>query len=150
MALIHDLEGAHALVYNRLVAQAATLGVAIADIYDCDQARLPRTPSICVEPNIMSADLIGASSVGRLTQQYEVYVLAYSLKISTNIENTINALTVAEKVRTVLHSDPLNLGTGAQQVVLSYVSRIEMGVANKGELLRAARVTWLCQTVNNI
>lgn len=113
----------------------------IVDVYYGDQSRIPRTPTVCVEPGEKRNALHGAPR--RVEVTIETYVLVYHNAVSSTqtIREEDDAL--AEAIENLIHGQPyMKNAAGDDQAVDSLVTRIESGFQQRSAaLLRASRLT---------
>jgi len=128
-------------VVERLKDWSEDLNVGEGDIYYGDQERIPRSPTLCVEPGEKKPELYGA---GRMTEMIiTVYVLVYHSEIKNTEENRRNADKLAEAIADRLNAIP-TLDGGA---IHCWVSNISSGYATKqNSTMRASRITFDVQT----
>lgn len=129
-------------VIDKLKANASTLvsasGVVVDanDIYYGDQDKFPRTPSICVDPNVRRRDLQGVSF--RTDNNFSIYIIIYHAKIQDNQLTRKEAQQISEAVETLLHQDP-QLGGN---IIHCFCSLNESGyVYRQNTMYRTNRVT---------
>lgn len=123
-------------VHDRILANQAGLG--IHSLYYGDQAKIPHTPTVCVEPGSHRSDMNGVGLRGRVANTFEVFVLVYSMEINTMTNNLKISDSLAYSVRTLLHSE-VQFGGIVHQ---SYVTLMEPGYVQRPSLIRACRITW--------
>lgn len=92
---------------NYALLIAAVTGVAVPspdDIYYGDQDKLPRTPSVCVEPLDTGRTLQGVSY--RADNEFTWSIFVYHDKFQDNQLTRKECQQVAEVIVTLLHQDP--------------------------------------------
>lgn len=79
-------------VFNVLTTAKTTLG--LQDIWYGDQANIPRTPAVCVEPSITRRKIHSAANLPRTENEFNVLVMVYVslLSDSGTIEKTKDLL----------------------------------------------------------
>jgi hypothetical protein len=114
----------------------------LEDVYYGDQAKIPRTPTVCVEPGTKRRNLEGAPRVTRNTM--DVMLLVYLMKIGGTTQTTRQEVDeIAESIEGFLHTDPQLNGLA----IHSYVTLLESGYADRGgTLFRTARLTFEVDT----
>lgn len=114
-----------------------TLG--LREVYYGDQEKIPATPSVCVEPSLLSRELAGIGGKGQTQNQFVVYVICYLAKIQDEQITRLASDQLAEAIMDVLHSSITMSGT----VVHGFVTAVEYGYTRRtGALSRVARLTW--------
>lgn len=124
-----------------LETNAGTLGIADGGIFYGDQARIPVSPAVCVEPNNKSVDLYGA---GRMTEvKITLYLLVYHSEIRDISSNREDADTLAEAIATLVNSSATFYGSA----IHCYVTDVTSGYSTKSNTtMRATRITWEATT----
>lgn len=114
-------------------------GLNLAGVFYGDQELIPKVPAATVETGPTQRELGGASSPPQTMIMFNILIMLYEGGLRDN-QVTKKAVDVrAEATRAVLHA---NFRLGGL-VIYSLVSSIEPGTAiRKGELIRAARLTW--------
>lgn len=142
-SMTDSLDAVTQYVVDKLRANAAVLKsssnvvVDAADIYFGDQDKMPRTPSICVDPGNRRRDLQGVSF--RTDNNFTIYILVYHSKVQDNELTRKEAQQISEAVETLLHLDPQLGGL----VIHSYCSLNESGyVYRQNTMYRTNRVTF--------
>jgi hypothetical protein len=124
-------------VVDMLKEWSEDLGVGEEDIYYGDQERIPRSPTLCVEPAEKSPELYGASRMTKM--DITCYVLVYHSEIKNVEENRRNADRLAERIADLLNED----GTFKGGAIHCWVSNIASGYATKqNTTMRASRITF--------
>jgi hypothetical protein len=108
----------------------------ISEVYYGDQVRIPKSPTICIEPDLKRAPLRAA---GRQTMpDFTVYFLCYHSEVANVQQNRRNADLFAELIEDFLNSDPQMGGL----VIHCWVSESTSGYSPKpGSLMRTNRLT---------
>lgn len=120
-----------------LEAQAETLGIAEGGVFYGDQARLPVSPAVCVEPGLKSATMYGAGRMTELT--LTVTVLVYHSEIKSIASNRRDADTLAEAVASLIVKSPTFNGL----VIHCMVREVESGYSVKDRTtMRSTRLQW--------
>lgn len=123
---------------GKIKTDYATLGFNQAeDIFFGDQEKVPRTPSLCLEPGTKTRDIVppSASTMNSLS----VVFILYHSPVKENQQARIELLTFAEALEAYLHQD---LQAGGL-VTYGYVTSLEPGYVVRGNtLMHAARMTW--------
>jgi hypothetical protein len=110
-----------------------TLG--IQDVYYGDQKQIPRTPSLCLEPDAKRRELAGVPR--RVENTLGFYVLLYISKVTDVETNARDALVFAETVETYIHQDKDSGG----YLVHGYCTDVEPGYRTRGDSkFRACRI----------
>jgi hypothetical protein len=119
--------------HAKFEADKSTLG--LADVFYGDQKQIPRTPTLCLEPDMKRRALDG---VPRRTQNtLSFYVLLYISKVADVQVNARDALLLAESIETYIHLDP----TSDNYLVHGYCAEIEPGYRTRGDTrFRACRI----------
>lgn len=121
-------------ILDLLVAHKDELG--IQDVYWGDQVKIPRVPSVCVEPTIKSRDLQGVPR--RTLNTFEAYVIIYHARLQDVQITARESALFAEAVETVFHLDAQFSGLFIHTLCTS----IEPGFATRaGTNYRASRLT---------
>lgn len=133
MVLIDSLVTFADKVKTILTDNQESLG--LHSIYYGDQNKLPGTPIACVEPDLKTNDLAGATR--SIEIKFVVQILVYSSLVDSNEVNRRGADVLAEQIETLLHQDPY-LGS---TVMHSMVESIQSGYTTKsGTLVRASKI----------
>lgn len=114
------------------------------DLYYGDQERIPRVPSVCVEPGTKTRELEGVPQTTRNT--FVVYVLVYMagpelMAVRKQCDE------IGEAIETVLHQD-LQLLNGLPEssanetVIHGFVQSFESSYALRPGLFRTVRMMW--------
>lgn len=127
-------------VQARLEVAKTDLG--LADIFYGDQDRIPRTPTVCVEPGSKNRDLNGHPR--RTEVRFTTYLIVYHYMVRSTEEIREANDDLAEDIETLLHLDAqLRDSEGEPTVIDSIVSSIESGYQQKrNSLFRASRLTF--------
>lgn len=126
-------------------AQVTTTDQAItlwADaIFYGDQHKIPKAPTLCVEPGPYLASLIGASaSLPRKDNTIQLIFMLYHGKIQDVQLTRQQCDELARSLMKYLDSQRTTMGG---RVIFGHVISIEPGYAVRGgDELRAARITW--------
>lgn len=124
-------------VFDLCVAAGPGLGIAEEDIYYGDQSQIPRTPTLCIEPDEKRRDLQGAPR--RVLNTFSVYLILYISKVTDTQTNARDALTLAEDLEAVLHAEP----TFGNLLIHSFATKVEPGYRVKANTqFRACRITF--------
>lgn len=142
-SMTDSLDAATQYVIDKLKANASVLvtstGVTVGaeDIYYGDQDKMPRTPSICVDPNVRRRDLQGVSF--RTDNNFVIHILVYHSKLQDNQLTRKEAQQISEAIETLLHQDPQLGGL----VIHSFCSLNESGyVYRNNTMYRTNRITF--------
>jgi hypothetical protein len=124
---------------KKLEIQAEELG--IAAIYYGDQERIPKSPTVCIEPDIKDSPLYAA---GRQTRpMFTIYFLIYHSEVRNVQSNRRDSDALAERIEDFLNSDPQMGGL----VVHGYVSQSASGYSPKTDsLMRSNRLTFTAES----
>lgn len=147
MPQIGNLSISHLVIGEYLVekAQQNKADLGLADVFFGDQALLPRTPALCVEPDAKSGNVNPTRKA-----EYEItfYLLVYYDKIQDSISNRKGLLALCDALETLYNSDQyLGIDAMSGLVIHNYISRVESGYVAKGQsLMTAARMTWTGKT----
>ena len=143
MAITDSLYTFSNYVYDQLVAAKDDLG--LVDVYYGDQDRLPRTPSVCVDPGQKTSTLSEAQRTTSI--EFIVYVYIYANAVDSVQENKRTADKLGEDVERLLNQDPTCGGT----VIHGYSQMIESGYVEKsGGILRSSRITFSGQSKSRL
>jgi hypothetical protein len=111
----------------------------LEDVFYGDQALIPRTPAVAIEPGQKTASLNGPGIRGRVRNDFIVYLLVYVAKITDEQENRLGSEELAESIEALLHDNTKLDGL----ISHGYVTSIESGYVQRGNsLMRSARITW--------
>jgi hypothetical protein len=139
MTLHHSMAAAAQYWFDKFDANKLGLGIGV--VYYGDQERLASTPALCVEPDMKTNELKGATR--RIATEIRLYFIIYHAKIQSPQANRREADLLAEAVETFLHDDPRMNET----VIHSMVTRIESGyVYKENTLVRATRIAFEATT----
>lgn len=129
-----------ALVFKLEVA-APELGIADKGVFYGDQARLPVSPAVCVEPNEKRTNLY---AVGRMTEvTLSVYILVYHSDVKDVASNRRDADILAEDISDLLNADAKLDNTA----IHSYVTNVQSGYSTKANsTMRSTRITFEIET----
>ena len=117
----------------------------VVDIFYGDQDRIPRSPTLCVEPINLRRELAGATR--RTNNIFLIYVLSYHSEVRSPQSNRKDSDKLAEAVATVLHADP-TMGT---RVAHSYVIETVSGYQVKSnQMFRANRLTLEARNITQL
>lgn len=113
-----------------------------ADVYYGDQDRIPRTPSVCVEPGNKDRALAGAPNMTQ--NEFTVYILIYHNRAQDIQLTRRETDQLAYDIELYIHQDlQLKNGGSTPNVIHGFVTANESGYATKnGTLYRAARLTY--------
>lgn len=118
-----------------LEANKVTLG--LQDVWYGDQALVPRTPAVAVEPGTKDVQLNNAFR--RPEAEMTVYILVYHATFGSPQDNRRDADLLAEEIEDLLNNQNQMSGL----VIHSYVSRVESGYATKNNtMMRSTRLTF--------
>jgi hypothetical protein len=119
-------------IRDKIEANKSSLG--INRTFYGDQATLPTTPSLCVEPGEKSRDLSGAPR--RTMVSITIYLLLYISHIATEQANREKSDLLAEQLEDFIHQDPyIKDANGEDRVIDSMVTKVEFGYQNKRDSL---------------
>jgi len=122
---------------DRLEANKATIGQGIEDVFYGDQLMIPRTPTLCLEPDGKRRELQGVPR--RTENTYTMYIILYVSEVQDTSKNARDALVLGEAVEDFLHADP----TMNDLVVHSFCSELDPGYRTRqGTRYRACRITF--------
>jgi hypothetical protein len=117
---------------------ANKVALGVVDVFYGDQRRIPRVPTVCVDPGQKNVEIVGAP---RLVQNvFTIYIVLYHSQIVDNQINHKASDVLAQAVEDVIHADPTLTGLVAHSIVSSN----ESGYMNKDEgrtWFRGARLT---------
>lgn len=115
------------------------LELGIADVWYGDQAKIPRTPAVCIEAGPMDREPAGVSGKGLTENTFRIYHLIYVGKVQDVQVNLKQAQELAEALMDLLHGD-MQFGN---LVLYGYVRTIEPGFVRKADaLLKVQRLLW--------
>jgi hypothetical protein len=120
--------------HNKFELKKEDLG--LAEVYYGDQIRIPKSPTLCIEPDLKREPLRAAGR--QTTVDFTIYFLCYHSEVSNVQQNRRNADLLAESIEDFLNSDPQMGGL----VVHCWVSESNSGYSPKpGSLMRTNRLT---------
>lgn len=113
----------------------------VVDIFFGDQANMPHSPTVCVEPGPVRSEYQGAPFV--TNNELTVYIMLYHSKVSLPAGSLQDAakesISLAQQIRDLLHEDKTIKG----RVLHGFVTNLEPGYATRGgSLWRSTRITW--------
>ncbi len=114
-------------VHTKLTDDKFTLG--LEDVWLGDQTKLPRTPSVAVEPGESRRELNGAPR--RTENTFILYLMIYHNKLQDSQVTRLEAQQFSEVVESFIHADPRLGGL----VIHSLVTANESGYANRENTL---------------
>lgn len=121
------------------LVEANKVGLGIADVWYGDQARIPRTPAICVEAGAMDREPAGVTGKGNTENTFRIYHLIYVGRVQDVQVNVKQAQELSEALMDLLHVD-MRLGG---LVLYGYVRTIEPGFVRKADaMLKVQRLLW--------
>jgi len=133
--LTKSLSEFSAAVEEILTDNKATLG--LEDIFYGDQALVPRTPAVAIEPG--TKDVGEPNPFRRVDATITVYIIVYHATFGSPQDNRRDADTLAEAIEDLLNNASQMDGL----VIHSYVSRVESGYASKNNtIMRSSRLTF--------
>ena len=122
-------------LFTLLDNNKAALG--LADLFYGDQSKIPRTPTLCLEPDIKQRTLAGVPR--RSENTLRAYLLIYVSKVQDVQSNSRDVLVFAETVEALLHVEPTLGGL----LVHSFCPAIEPGYRTRDNTqFRACRITF--------
>jgi hypothetical protein len=121
-------------IVDKMLSNSAALG--IQDVFYGDQDILPRTPVITVQAGPVQKDLVQTGFTTMNTAH--VFLTIYHGKIQDVQKNAKSADQLTEAVIDLLHLDKQLGGL----VITGYVTTNEPGLADRGGMLKANRITW--------
>lgn len=124
--------------FEKFEANKTVLG--LADVFYGDQRQIPRTPTLCLEPDMKRRELEGVPR--RTLNTFSMYVLLYISKMDDVQVNARDALVLAEAVEDFLHADPTCHAPPAQPLLVhSYCTEVEPGYRTRQDTrFRACRI----------
>lgn len=127
---------AQALV-TKFKNNSVVLGLADDSVYYGDQTLIPRSPTLCVEPDNKEQELRGGSR--RVNATVRHYILLYHSEVRSPQSNRLEADQLAEAVEDLIHAD----ATLGGLLIHSYVTGIDSGYPTKqGVQWRGSRITF--------
>lgn len=123
--------------YWKKKLEIAKEDLGIVDVFYGDQERIPKSPTICIEPDVKRAPIRNA---GRQTMpEWTIYFMCYHSEIQAQSSNRRDSDTLAERLEDLLNSDPQMGGL----VIHCWVSEVQSGYARKtNALMRSSRITF--------
>ena len=121
-------------IFDKLTAAMGELG--LSDVFLGDRDLISSTPTVCVIPGTTPRMLIG--SANRTENRIETYLVVYQGALQDFQKNVAQGGATADRVITKIQSD-LSLGG---LVIYCYCTINEPGIANRGELMFASRLTF--------
>lgn len=136
MALTSSLVTFADAIKGLLVTNQDSLG--IYQVFYGDQAKLPGSPVVCVEPDVKVNELSAAQRMLHINLRCQV--LVYTSVVTSGEDNRKNADLLSEQIETLLHQDP----TVGGNCIHSYVENITSGYATKaGSLVKADKIQFM-------
>ena len=86
-------------LFTLLEANRVTLG--LEEVYFGDQVKIPKTPTLVVEPDTKRRELAGVPR--RVENTLRAWVIIYYSRVENTETSAVGALEVAERVETFLH-----------------------------------------------
>lgn len=122
-------------LFTTLNSNKEELGV--VDVFYGDQDRIPRTPTICVEPDEVNRVLNGVPR--RVSVNLRAFLICYHSEVRSPQSNRRDADLLAEAVEETLHQD----ATLGGLVIHSFATSVQSGYATKNNaVFRASRITF--------
>lgn len=122
--------------YLETLLKANQVTLNVADVFYSDQQRIPRTPTICVDPSSKTREIIGAPR--RTKNVMEVYIILYFSRVIDVQVNSRDSDAMCDAVEAIVHADP----TLGNLVIHSLVTHTEAGYRIREDTqFRAARLT---------
>jgi hypothetical protein len=137
MTLTDRLDVLAEKVHEIMLTNQSALG--LADIWYGDQERVPRVPSLAVEPGPKNREWNGSPRRTQVTM--DIYVLVYMEKVQGVQLNIRESTQLGEEVEAVLHANATVDGL----VISSYVVENTPGyITRANTLMRASRLVFRC------
>lgn len=136
-------------IFDILDANKASLtygGKTVQDVWFDDQDLLPKTPAICVVPNVKRRPISGASNFTE--NRIDTIILVYHVSVTPDMSRQDTKRTtigLAEVIEAYLHNNQLQLLTtgGDRLTIHSWVTEMDPGYAYKnGTLYNAVQMNW--------
>jgi hypothetical protein len=121
-------------LYDKFNVQAVKDTLGLVDVFYGDQALIPRSPALCVEPGPKIRDFHGA--MRRTDNTITVYLIAYHSEIRSTETNQREVVELGEAIELIVHQDKTLGGL----VTESHCSQVVPGYAKKGQPMRAIRI----------
>lgn len=132
------------LLIDKIVGNAANFSIPFAeeDVYYGDQDRIPRTPSVCLEPGDKNRELDGSPNMTK--NQFQIYILVYHNKAQDIQLTRKECDQLAYEIEQLIHQDLQLKNDGTTpNVIHGYIKANESGYTYKsGTLYRTARLTY--------
>lgn len=124
-----------------LEANEEDLGIAEDSIYYGDQEKIPKSPTVCVEPDMTTRTLDGAPR--RAFMIIRIYIFIYHGEVRDPQYNRRDSDLLAEKVSRLIHENPYMGG----KVIDSMITEAQSGYSTKqNSLMRSHRLQLECRT----
>jgi hypothetical protein len=132
------------LLIDKIAGNAANFIIPFTeeDVYYGDQDRIPRTPSVCLEPGDKNRELEGSPNMTK--NQFQIYILIYHNKAQDIQLTRKECDQLAYDIEQYIHQDlQLKNGGTTPNVIHGFIRANESGYTFKqGTLYRTARLTY--------
>ena len=132
------------LLVDKISGHAASFVIPFtsADVYYGDQNIIPRTPTVCVEPDNKQRRLAGVPNMTE--NDFTIFILVYINKVQELQVSRKQADNLAYDIEQYIHQDlELKNGGSTPNLIHGYVISSESGfVFKQGTLYRSARLTY--------
>jgi hypothetical protein len=126
-------------IIQKLKTNSDALGIESEDVYYGDQARLPRSPAICVEAGTKTKNLGATAAARRTDNTFVIFIMIYHGEVRSPQLNVRDADRRAEMVELLLDQDPRLAGL----VIHGYVTEVTSGIRSKANSpYRSSRVRY--------
>jgi hypothetical protein len=123
--------------YIKMILDDAKPQLGVVDVFYGDQRKIPRTPTVCVEPGGKDREYAGAPRA--VMNTLELVILVYHMRIADVQSVREEVDTIAEDVEAFLHNDKTVNGLAIDSLVTS----MDSGYAVRANtLFRTTRLTF--------
>lgn len=120
-----------------LVANQQSLG--LQAVYYGDQALVPQVPAVAIEPGNLR--IIPTQTAFKADHFFEVFAILYHSTVTDDQVRRLETDQYAEAVKDLLNGTETDKTMGGT-VIFGMVTEIAYGYAQRGGMMRAARITW--------
>lgn len=132
------------LLVTKLTNASNQLG--LQGVYYGDQALLPATPIVCVEPDMK--EVVEFSPFRKVDSMITIFIIVYTSAVESPQANRQDSDALAEKIEAFIHKDAQLLRPDLSASVIDcYITRVASGYVKKGtSIIRASRLTFTART----
>ena len=117
--------------------EANKIPLGLEEVYFGDQNRIPRHPTVCIEPTSQRNEIAGVATPMRLMRTHTVTAILYHSKFVDTQTQRRDCDAMAAAIEELIHA---NVTLGGL-VIHAYVSGIDSGYSRKDGIIRAAGIT---------